>query len=338
MGVNKLWKIIAPAVETRSLLNLATIEGFDCNNRGLRTLVVGVDISIRTSAIVKVLQGANIFHPGPGGDKLLLEKMFYQLCQFSRAPLTPVFVFDGPDRPPIKRGIRVMNHAAPVIQHLKTMIRAFGFHVHDAPGEAEAELAQLNRNDDIDAIITEDSDAFVFGATCVIRTLGPSVHDSSVIFTSQSIENSVSLDEGGLFLCALILGGDYGPGLKGAGTTVAHALAAEGFGGALAAILRSSTGVERRQRLAVWRNQLSQELKTNSSGRLGKRQTQLADNIPDSFPDVQVAELYLNPWTSRSAGFTGRCLTLNLGSPRSQTSRSSRRSALCASGGMVPTC
>jgi Holliday junction resolvase YEN1 len=39
-----------------------------------------------------------------------------------------------------------------------------------APGEAEAELAQLSATGAIDAIITDDSDAFVFGATQVICT------------------------------------------------------------------------------------------------------------------------------------------------------------------------
>jgi 5'-3' exonuclease len=41
-----------------------------------------------------------------------------------------------------------------------------------APGEAEAELAQLNKLGFIDVVITEDSDALAFGATCVLRTSG----------------------------------------------------------------------------------------------------------------------------------------------------------------------
>lgn len=41
-----------------------------------------------------------------------------------------------------------------------------------APGEAEAELAQLNKLGFIDVVITEDSDTLAFGATCVLRTSG----------------------------------------------------------------------------------------------------------------------------------------------------------------------
>lgn len=38
-----------------------------------------------------------------------------------------------------------------------------------APGEAEAELALLNRLGIIDAVMTEDSDIFAYGAQLVIR-------------------------------------------------------------------------------------------------------------------------------------------------------------------------
>jgi Holliday junction resolvase YEN1 len=38
-----------------------------------------------------------------------------------------------------------------------------------APAEAEAELAVLSQYGLIDAILTTDVDALVFGATCVVR-------------------------------------------------------------------------------------------------------------------------------------------------------------------------
>jgi Holliday junction resolvase YEN1 len=38
-----------------------------------------------------------------------------------------------------------------------------------APGEAEAELAYLNRIGLIDAVLSDDVDNFLFGATMVIR-------------------------------------------------------------------------------------------------------------------------------------------------------------------------
>jgi holliday junction resolvase YEN1 len=38
-----------------------------------------------------------------------------------------------------------------------------------APGEAKAELAALNTQEVIDAVVSEDVDALVFGAKCVIQ-------------------------------------------------------------------------------------------------------------------------------------------------------------------------
>ena len=38
-----------------------------------------------------------------------------------------------------------------------------------APGEAEAELAYLNRVGIIDAVLSDDVDAFLFGALVVVR-------------------------------------------------------------------------------------------------------------------------------------------------------------------------
>lgn len=41
--------------------------------------------------------------------------------------------------------------------------------IAQAAGEAEAELAKMNELGVIDAVLTEDSDALVFGAQVVIR-------------------------------------------------------------------------------------------------------------------------------------------------------------------------
>lgn len=49
------------------------------------------------------------------------------------------------------------------------IIEAFGFEWRVAPGEAEAELAYLNRVGVLDAVVTDDVDTFVFGAAVVIR-------------------------------------------------------------------------------------------------------------------------------------------------------------------------
>lgn len=108
-----------------------------------------------------------------------------------------------------------------------------------------------------------------------------------------------------IFLCALLLGGDYDSGIPGVGITIARALAIHGFGRELVEILRSFAGSELSRHLTHWRNSLRQELRSNSSGLLEKRQLKLADTIPDTFPSLRICALYLDPLTSKSPQFLG---------------------------------
>lgn len=60
-----------------------------------------------------------------------LEIFFYKLCRLSQAWSNIVFVFDGPNRPSIKRG-----HKVPVENEVdwygpcQKIIKDFGYHVH----------------------------------------------------------------------------------------------------------------------------------------------------------------------------------------------------------------
>ncbi|ESK92705.1 PIN domain-like protein [Moniliophthora roreri MCA 2997] len=55
-----------------------------------------------------------------------------------------------------------MNGRVPIIE-------AFGYHCHNAPGDAEAELAVMNQMGIIDAVLTRDADIFPLGAKCVLH-------------------------------------------------------------------------------------------------------------------------------------------------------------------------
>ncbi|KAJ7639046.1 PIN domain-like protein [Roridomyces roridus] len=294
MGISKLWEVVDDAAEKRSLLNLATNEGFKNDNRGIRGLVIGVDISIRIKAITAALRTAGILNPPP---KLILERIFYQLCNFLLAPIIFVFVFDGPGRPSVKRNTRVVFREgdAELIRILKTMILDFGFFYYEA---TEAELAQLNANDELDAIITEDSDSLVFGAHCVVPRLPHSLPQRHPIHTGR-----ISRPRW-LIALRLLLGGDYDDGLPGFGPKIARALAACGFGRELVNILNSFTGVTLAQRLGDWRNELQIELETNRSRQLDSRHPKLAQTMPTTFPNVFVEKLYLHPLTSKSPLFS----------------------------------
>ncbi|KAJ7877584.1 hypothetical protein B0H14DRAFT_2260557, partial [Mycena olivaceomarginata] len=102
----------------------------------------------------------------------------------------------------------------------------------------------------------------------------------------------------------------------GIGPTVAHALAVMGFGQDLVNILEYFTGAQLDRQLVGWRNAVREELRTNSRGRLSKRQPKLAEKILDTFPSLKVVNLYMNPLTSVSPQYIGPMPSFNSWIPR----------------------
>lgn len=61
-------------------------------------------------------------------------------------------------------------------------MKLLGIPVLQANGEAEALCAQLNREGHVVACITADSDAFLYGANCVIKAIHPNCKVSIYCF------------------------------------------------------------------------------------------------------------------------------------------------------------
>ncbi|RDB17732.1 DNA repair protein complementing XP-G cells [Hypsizygus marmoreus] len=218
-----------------------------------------------------------------------------------------VFVLDGPGRPPLKRGKKVNPVPMWITPYLEELVNGFGFFIHQAPGEADAELAKLNSAGMIDAIITDDSDVLVFGGQSVIcrsPIAKSDDYDSVILYTVDNVEHSdgVKLTRGGLLLLALLVGGDYDPGIDGCGAVVAQALAECGFGDELLDAVLTSKGPDDLQRfLEKWRHELRHELLSNSHHHLKHRKPSLACKITNDFPDLAVLKQYVDPLTSWSS-------------------------------------
>ncbi|KAF9027224.1 hypothetical protein BDZ89DRAFT_1259250 [Hymenopellis radicata] len=131
MGVPGLWSILDKHAQATTLLEATLSLGFTPNAGGQRALRLGIDV-----------------------------KRLFQLA------IIPLFVFDGPERPPMKRDQAVKSHLLP--HEL-----AFQNGVEPRPAlknrEAEAELAALSRAGVVDAVLSTDVDCLVFGATRVFR-------------------------------------------------------------------------------------------------------------------------------------------------------------------------
>jgi hypothetical protein len=135
-----------------------------CPANALTVLLARPPDPSRSIWLVSVEQISKAY-PKADPIKILLHKLFRLLS----APLAPLFVFDGPLRPSHKRG-KEIDTRAPVVneRRFRDMAAALGFACWTAPGEAEAELSFLASQGRLDAVITEDSDAMLFGAPLVL--------------------------------------------------------------------------------------------------------------------------------------------------------------------------
>ncbi|THV08255.1 hypothetical protein K435DRAFT_707930 [Dendrothele bispora CBS 962.96] len=316
MGVPGLWSLLQFAQSTTTLTALSLTK-FNTQRRGYR---VGIDASIW------------FFHAeyGKEGENPELRTLFFRCAQLINHGFLPLFVFDGPKRPEFKRGKRINKSAHKLVTGMQAIIEAFGFEYRTAPGEAEAELAWLNRIGIIDGILSDDVDTFLFGARTVIRNHS-STHPSSggsnslekcmVVVYNLPHPDHAGFDPEDLIFIALCSGGDYdGTGIPSCGIKFAHGLALAGFGKSLhkhaLRYARSDEPESRKRRefeefLSDWRGNLAHELKTNASGFLPSKKPSLASKIPSTFPNIEVLMSYICPETSESRGRIERYNDLN---------------------------
>ena len=221
MGIPGLWDLLVPAAArscapppsplpplplTVALVGLAAEQ----LARAGRPLVVAVDASIWAFQVQAGREGANP----------VLRTFYYRLCRLCALPVRALFVFDGPNKPPFKRNERkgLVPETAET-RLIRALIRAFGFEVWTAPGEAEAECARLQSRGDVDLVVTEDVDALMFGAGAVVREVVGK--DRNAVMVYRGLE-CLGLDNDALVLVAMMAGGDYLPsGLFGFGPKVA---------------------------------------------------------------------------------------------------------------------
>ncbi|KAI0656316.1 hypothetical protein C8Q70DRAFT_1056865 [Cubamyces menziesii] len=311
MGVPGLWDILRPAGKPRSLTHLAVKDGFEANPDGKRGFRVGIDASIW------------FYHAtyGREGENPELRTLFFRCTRLMSMPFLPLFVFDGPKRPDVKRGKRITGKNHWMVQGMQEIITAFGFEWRMAPGEAEAELAYLNRIGVIDAVLSDDVDTFLFGAKTVVRNpnatlsgnrahslrnaAGKDDGNHSMVYRSEDILNheDIKLTQGGLILIGILRGGDYcQEGLDGCGVAIAHGLAKSGFGDSLLKAARTMSRDDLEEFLDEWRDEIRKELRTNARGHLPRKSPKLAQSIPEDFPNIDVVLAYTNPVTSESKG------------------------------------
>ncbi|KJA27753.1 hypothetical protein HYPSUDRAFT_34888 [Hypholoma sublateritium FD-334 SS-4] len=313
MGVPGLWEVLEDAGTVISIAKLAAIDGFQQNSSGRRAYRVGIDVSIWFEHA----------KASRGGDNPAVRGLFFQLAKLSKMSLIPLFVFDGRLRPKVKRGSKMGKSGSHELsQPFKKFLDAFGMEWREAPAEAEAELAFLNREGHIDAIMSDDCDTFIFGARTVFKNPSDSLSGNkrhlatnskdktdqfhTWIYRASDIENNprVAINRGGLILFALLAGGDYDKGVHGIGKAIAARLARCEFGDELLQAYQNLPQEMLSEFLVHWR------LRVNTQLREGTPRTSVV--LPDTFPPLETLEKYAKPLHSGNKVGAGPSSSLSL--------------------------
>lgn len=216
-----------------------------------------------------------------------IEKtILWRILSLMKLNIKLIFVFDGMKRP-WKRGRRGGGkYDLERIRLLQQLLDHLKIPRHQAPGEAEAECAKMQAMGIVDAVWSDDSDTFMFGATCKIeahKENGKRVQGKVRIHQSEKILADHGLDSDSLVLFALLAGGDYNQkGLSGCGPQTTKLVADRKTG--LASELRRIT----KPQLPQWRARLHEALRS-----MGK-----TVEVPASFPDFKVLHNYREPTVS----------------------------------------
>ncbi|KAF9032467.1 PIN domain-like protein [Hymenopellis radicata] len=161
MGVKGLWTELKAYQREASLTDISIREGFVQNVANVRGFRVGIDASIW------IRRGTA--HLDQARNAVLATLFIHTMRLFSMTAVIPYFVFDGPGRPDIKRQTHVRGTDHWITKSFKALLTIMGIAWAVAPGEAEAELAWLCADGWIDAVMTEDVDVAIFGATRIFR-------------------------------------------------------------------------------------------------------------------------------------------------------------------------
>ncbi|XP_066267652.1 uncharacterized protein [Branchiostoma lanceolatum] len=231
MGVHHLWTILAPV---KTHCPLESLQG--------KTLAVDLSMWVCEASAVKAMTGAV--------TKPHLRNLFFRVSHLTKMGISLIFVVDG-DPPELKfqtmvkrnqdrfggskagtdgqkKGLgkpRKMkrSHFKAVLKECILLLDGLGIPHVQSKGEAEAFCALLNRENLVDGCLTDDGDAFLYGARTVYRNLTLDKKDPHVdCYKMTDIEEELLLDRNKLVGLGLLLGCDYCPkGVPGVGKELA---------------------------------------------------------------------------------------------------------------------
>ncbi|XP_020690164.1 flap endonuclease GEN-like 1 isoform X1 [Dendrobium catenatum] len=164
----------------------------------------------RTLALFTKLGAFPVFvvdgEPSPLKDQARMERFLRGSGLELSVLLKPPETVAGQAAPAAKRRNRVFSTW---VQQCVELLEILGMPVLKAQSEAEALCAQLNYEGHVDACITSDSDAFLFGAKCVIKCLRSNSKEPFECYYLSDIEAGLGLKRKQMVAIALLVGNDH---------------------------------------------------------------------------------------------------------------------------------
>jgi len=215
MGVKDVWHVVGPCEERISL-------------HQLRGSTLAIDLAgwvVQNNTAPGISYTVTRPH---------LRNLFFRINTLLSLDILPVVVLDGscpvakaatvqarnalawgtkvpgvPDSP--KRQQR--RQFSGVLRDCQKLVVSLGVPCVTAPGEAEAYCAALNQAGLVDAVVSDDSDCFCYGAKTVLKNFSTDPKNFSVSrYTTKQIRQEVALSRQRMVIMGVILGCDYNPG------------------------------------------------------------------------------------------------------------------------------
>jgi flap endonuclease GEN len=218
MGVKTLWSVVECSGERVDL-------------RDLRGQTVAVDLAgwIVQNNRCRAMNEAGVTKPH-------LRNVFFRTSALLAADIRPIFVLDG-DAPLLKketlnrRQTAERGHEVEVkslsrtrlkgsMNECRFLLSALGLKCVQSSGEGEALCARINRAGLADAVISDDSDVFCYGARTVLRnfSVSSSNNNKTERFRAEKVERDLGLTRDRMIFMAVFLGCDLFPsGVGGVG-------------------------------------------------------------------------------------------------------------------------
>uniref|UniRef100_A0A3B3WWZ1 XPG-I domain-containing protein n=1 Tax=Poecilia mexicana TaxID=48701 RepID=A0A3B3WWZ1_9TELE len=203
MGVHDLWSIVEPVREAVPLYSLSG-----------KTLAVDLSLWVCEAQHVQAMMG-RVTKPH--------LNLFFRVSSLTLMGVKLVFVMEG-EAPKLKSetmskrtemrfgGSRKAHRFNAVLRECAEMLDYLGVPWVTAAGEAEAMCAYLDSAGLVDGCITNDGDAFLYGARTVYRNFNMNSKDPQVdCYQTSRVQTELHLSRENLVGLAILLGCDYIP-------------------------------------------------------------------------------------------------------------------------------